>query len=67
LKVDEDLDQGDPRVGRNLASNSWDKGSKCQDESSNSSHSVTKATVLEEDTEVEYIQEKEGHENGDDG
>ena len=67
MKVDEDLDQGDPRVGRNLASNGGDKGGKGQDESSNCSHSVTKAAVLEEDTEVEYIQEKEGHENGDDG
>ena len=67
MKVDEDLDQGDSRVGRNLASNGGDKSGKCQDESSNSSHSVTKAAVLEEDTEVEYIQEKEGHENGDDG
>jgi hypothetical protein len=50
-----------------LASNGGDKGSKGQDEGSNCSHSVTKAAVLEEDTEVEYIQEKEGHENGDDG
>lgn len=67
MEVDEDLDQGDSRVGRNLASNRWNKGSKGQDKGGNCSHSVTEAAVLEEDTEVKYVQEKEGHENGDDG
>lgn len=67
MEVDEDLDQGDSRVRWNLASNRGDKGSKGQDEGGYCSHSVTEAAVLEEDAEVEYVQEKEGHENGDDG
>ena len=65
MEVDEDFDEGNSGVGRDLASNGGNEGSEGQDQCGDCSHSVTEATVLEKDSEVEDIQEEEGHKDGD--